>query len=135
MRSYDKEAFFAVCQDAVPATRSYVSLYADQSYYGGPEEGGWWGHDQVLVAYYLCLTDVEAEAVRAAVEKLAGQMSKDAKDDFNRGCKAECEWVEQHDPMADVSDYYPEVGGEVRYWVATEDRPGSLASEGSRHYA
>jgi hypothetical protein len=129
-----KQAFYQVCEDAEPAKASYVSLYVSLPYYGGPEEGGWWGSDTELVAYKQVSSDVEAQAVSEKVHTLSEQLSKDAKDAFNRHCANQCEWVEQHDPMADVDDYFPEVDGEERYWVAVEDRPGSLASRGSRHY-
>ena len=39
------EAFFNICREAKPAKSSYVSLYVNVPYYGGPEEGGWWGSD------------------------------------------------------------------------------------------
>lgn len=132
--SYDKAAFFQVCADAKPAESSYVSLYVDLPYYGGPEEGGWWGTDTELVAYQQCSNDVEAKQLQEAVAVLAGKLSEDAKDRFYRDCAQSVEWVEEHDPMADVSDYFPEPDGEEKYWVATESRPGEFVSQGSRHY-
>jgi hypothetical protein len=126
-----KEAFFDVCASAKPARSSYVSLYADVPFYGGPEEGGWWGSDTVLVAYYECGNDAEAQAVLDKVQALAEQMSKDAKDSFNQQCARECEWLEARG-LDD--NFLPEVDGEERYYATTESRPGSQAYEGSRHY-
>ena len=37
------EAFFTACSEAQPAKQQVVSLYVDVPFYGGPEEGGWWG--------------------------------------------------------------------------------------------
>jgi hypothetical protein len=132
--SYEKEAFYALVADIQPAAKSYISLYVTLPFFGGPEEGGWWGSDTELVAFAEVSNGVEANAIRDKVVELAEQMSKDAKDRFNRQCATEVEWVEQHDPMADVADYYPEVDGEETYWVATESTPGSMVSQGSRHY-
>jgi hypothetical protein len=128
-----KEAFFEVCNEAKPAERSYVSLYVTLPFYGGPEEGGWWGHDTELVAYFEATNAVEAEAVSDRVTDLAEELSKEAKVSHDRASAASVEWVE-HDPMADVSDYFPEVDGEETYWVAVESQPGSHVSRGGHHY-
>lgn len=45
-----RESFFQVCGDAKPSNSFYVSLYSARPFYGGPEEGGWWGRDYVLEA-------------------------------------------------------------------------------------
>ena len=128
---YLRDAFLQVCQTARPAKSHYVSLYVNLPYYGGPEEGGWWGHDTELVAYYECLTAEEAEVVKSRVQSLALELNKEAKDRFNARCAAECEWLEARGLDA---DFFPEVDGEENYWIATEERPGEHASEGSRHY-
>ena len=125
------EAFFQVCKDAKPAGRSYVSLYADVPYYGGPEEGGWWGSDRELVAYHECTTEEEAEAVRDKAIELSEQLSKEARDNFHRHCAAQCDWLEARGLD---SDYLPEVDGEASYSVMIEDSPGSHAYRGSRRY-
>jgi hypothetical protein len=127
-----EKAFYAVCENAKPARASYVSLYRREPFFGGPEEGGWWSHDDKLVAYHRCSNDVDAEAIEAEVDKLAERMTKEAQQSFNEACFAECLEAERRN--VDVDDLYPEVDGPVRYWVATEERPGELASEGNRHY-
>lgn len=126
-----KAAFFEVCEAAQPAQRAYVSLYVDRPYYGGPEEGGWWGSDTELVAYQEVSNEVDAKAITAQVNTLAAELSKSAKDAFNRNCQAETEWLEARG-LDD--DYLREVDGAESYWVTTEDRPGSCASQGSRYY-
>lgn len=127
----EKQAFFEVCSDAVPANSSYVSLYRVESFYGGPEEGGWWGRDYVLVAYKECSNDVAAQAIKGEVESLARQLSKEAKDNFNRACAAECEWLEARGLDA---DFLPEVDGEDSYLVFAENTPGENAYTASRYY-
>lgn len=124
-------AFFAICRDAVPAKSVFVSLYIRTPYYGGPEEGGWWGEDLSLVAHHRCNSEDEAEEVRDRVETLAKQLSDEARQDFGRACLAQCEWLEARGLD---SDSLPEVDGEVSYIVMVEDRPGSCAQEGTRHY-
>lgn len=125
------EAFFNICREAKPAKSSYVSLYVNVPYYGGPEEGGWWGSDNVLVAYHQCGNDVEAEHVKAKVEELAQEMSDDAKRSFGRACLAQCEWLEARGLD---SDSLPEVDGEESYFVVVEDSPGQHVARGCRHY-
>ena len=125
------EAFFTVCNEAKPAQGHYVSLYVDVPFYGGPEEGGWWGHDCSLVAYQWCSTEEEVEAKREAVEKLAKEKSEQAKREFGEHCLRQTEWLEARG--LDDS-FLPEVDGEERYYVVIEDTPGSQESQGCRHY-
>ena len=74
-----QEAFFKVCDEAKVAESFYVSLYHIESYYGGPEEGGWWGENQRLVAYQICETEEQAEIVYKAVKELAEGLTRGAK--------------------------------------------------------
>lgn len=126
-----KEAFFSVCEDAKPAVSSYVSLYVRVPYYGGPEEGGWWGEDHRLVAYKHCSYPDHAEAVRRDVEALAEELSSESRREFGEQCLREMEWLEARGLDA---NFLPEPDGEVEYYVAEEQSPGSLASTGCRHY-
>ena len=126
-----KQAFFEICREAKPAKASYVSLYISMPFYGGPEEGGWWGRDVELVASQRYASEEAAEAAAEAVRGYAAKLSKEAKDQFNAGCASEMEWLEARGLDA---DFLPEVDGEADYFVAVEDSPGSQASEGSRGY-
>jgi len=128
---FGSEAFFAVCKDAQPARWHYVSLYAERGYYGGPEEGGWWGSDTELVAYYRCTTAEEAESLKERVQELARSLSANSKRQHGLRCAAECEWLEARGLDA---DFLPEPDGDCSYWVTTETQPGSCARTGSRHY-
>ncbi len=126
------EAFFSVCKNARPAKSSYVSLYITSPYYGGPEEGGWWGEDETLVAYQKCDNQEEAEEMYRKVQKLAKELTVDAKRGFGHHCVAQCEWLESRGLE---SDALPEVDGEASYFVVMEDTPGENATEGERHYS
>jgi hypothetical protein len=128
----EKEAFFEVCRNAEPARSSYVSLYVNRSYYGGPEEGGWWGADTELIASQECSNDVEAQAILAKVQELAAQKSKDAKQAYNQACRAQCEWLEARG-LDD--DFLREVDGEDKYWATVESTPGSQVRQGNRYYS
>lgn len=129
--SYEKQAFFQVCDEAKPARSSYVSLYASLPFYGGPEEGGWWGHDYELVAYEEFSTEEAAEAAAKSVRLLAADLSREARDRFNQHCADECAWLEERGLD---SDYLPEVDGEVSYEVHVETRAGEHEYRGVRHY-
>lgn len=126
-----KEAFFTVCADAQPAESHYLSLYVQVPYYGGPEEGGWWGSDTHLVAYKHFDTLEALEAAKAAVEAMAVELNEQARRDFGDRCLRELEWLEARGLD---SDYLPEVDGESCYFVTTEDVPGASVSLGCRHY-
>jgi hypothetical protein len=126
-----REAFFGVCKDATPAKTFYVSLYSNHPYYGGPEEGGWWGSDTVLEAYQRFDTEEAAQLAKAAVEKLAEELNADAKRQFGQQCLNEMEWLEARGLDA---DYLPEVDGEESFFVAIEEVAGENAHQGCRHY-
>jgi hypothetical protein len=126
-----EKAFFNICHNAKPAVSGYVSLYMNVPFYGGPEEGGWWGNDTVLVAYHHCGNETEAEAIKIKVEEYARELSEEARKDFERACLDQCEWLEERGLDG---DFLPEVDGEVDYFVVTEEIPGQYASQGCRHY-
>jgi hypothetical protein len=127
-----KQAFFEVCREAKPAEGVYVSLYVELPFYGGPEEGGWWGRDMELVAYERFDSEEAATAALRAIHVLADKLSKEAKESFNRACAAESEWLEARG--LDDS-FLPEVNGEASYRVYIEGQPGEFAYEGSRGYS
>jgi hypothetical protein len=128
-----QEAFDKVCDDASPGKRCYVSLYEEVPYYGGPEEGGWWGSDSHLVAYKQVPTEEEAEAIKEEVYKLAARLSEDAQRASDQTCRDQLDYCE--DRLIDDSNaVFGEVAGATQYWVVIEDRPGANESRGSRHY-
>ncbi|QGJ90014.1 hypothetical protein PBI_MARYV_141 [Mycobacterium phage MaryV] len=128
-----KDAFFSIIKDAKPAESAYfVSLYRDVPFYGGPEEGGWWGRDTELVAYHKVNTEEEARALEDDVRQLAEVLTAEAKDQFNRQCAAELEWLESRNLP---EDFLREVDGEETYWVTVETIAGSHVYQGDRHYS
>ncbi len=125
------EAFFAALPDATPSKAQYVSLYRETPFYGGPEEGGWWGCDDDLIAYHPVVTEEEAEVIKARIEALAEKLGNEARYEYHRKCRDECVWL---DARGLDADFLIETSGPTRYWVATETTPGSFNSRGCRHY-
>lgn len=128
-----QEAFFEVCAQAEPAKSIYVSLYVKQPFYGGPEEGGWWGADHKLVAYQQFPTQEAADAAEAKIKELAEQYTAEARRGHGERCNAELAWCEARG-IDDSNSVFGEVDGPAEYYVRQEERPGESESEGCRHY-
>lgn len=126
-----QEAFKKICDNARPAKFVYVSLYVNMPYYGGPEEGGWWGRDTNLVAYKEYSNLESAKAALEAVNKYAIELNEQSKIEFSNKCKEECDWLDQRGLDC---DYLPEVNGEEEYFVVIESTPGESNNIGSRYY-
>ncbi len=123
-------AFNRVCEQAKAPECWYVCLMETTPYFGGPEEGGWWGRDTVVAAYQQFPTEELAEAAANEVKKLAAELSTDAKRAFGEQCLREMEWCEQRGLDA---DYLPEPAGEEEYSVIVSQTLPS-PSFGCRHY-
>lgn len=129
--SHIEQAFYEVCKNAQPVKGSWISLYVTVPYYGGAEEGGWWGADVELVASQWADTPEQAEAMLDAVKTMAAELSGKARQSFYQQCRAECDWL---DARGLDSDYLLEPDGEEKYLVTTEEERGSCISRGSRYY-
>lgn len=130
--SYIAEAFSRVCDQAEESTDRYVSLYCVVPYYGGPEEGGWWGQDVTLMATQSFPTVSQAEAAKERVEALAKELQASAKAANGDLCRSQlesCGWDGE-----EAQYRYGEVDGAEDYFVCVEDSPGSQESSGCRHY-
>jgi hypothetical protein len=84
-----------------------------------------------LVASQKFGTAEAADAAAQEVQKLADELSKDARDGYLRGCAAQTEWLEARG--LDDS-FLPEVDGEDSYAVYVEEVRGGHAYESSRHW-
>lgn len=126
-----KEAFHTICDNAKPAKSVYVSLYVNTPYYGGPEEGGWWGEDTSLVAYKEYSNIESAKVALEAINKYAQELNEKSKINFSKRCASECDWLEKRGLD---SDYLPEVDGEENYFVVIESTLGHSCKDGIRHY-
>ena len=118
-------AFYDTCHEAKEPESAYVSLYRKAQAYGGPEEGGWWRDIVSLEASQHCHTLERAEAVKAAVETLAEQETRNLKTAHGDMCNSQlgsCGWdgeLAQHQ--------YGEVDGPGEYFVVVESTKGSRA--------
>lgn len=126
-----KAEFFRVCEGAKPAEASYVSLYENVPFYGGPEEGGWWGSDTVLVAHKYYASKEGAAAAVAAVEALAVEETKAAVEAWGDQCGYELDWLEARGLEP---GFLPESAGHSEFFVVMETTIGSRESTGSRGY-
>lgn len=126
-----QDAYKKLCQNAKTAKSCYVSLYVRKPFYGGAEEGGWWGEDVQLVEYLLVNTEEEADALSKAVEEEAKDMTNDARKRFGEQCIRETEWL---DARGLDDDALPQVDGHEEYFVVVESSPGSKCYQGCRHY-
>lgn len=101
MPRYLESAFNAVCKSAVQAGVWYVILVEQSSFYGGPEEGGWWGQDSDLVAFQICPSEEEAERLLESVKVFAAELEAESEKEYGEQCLREMDWLESHDLEAD----------------------------------
>ena len=130
MTTYIREAFDKVCEDAREPEGAYVCLMERTPFYGGPEEGGWWGCDTDVVEYKWFSTTEEAESVRAKVDELAEEFKAESVRSHGEHCLREMEWLEARGLDA---DYLPEPDGPSDYYVTVADKVPTGRS-GCRHY-
>ena len=126
------EAFTAAIETApIEASTTYVSLYERVPFYGGPEEGGWWGEDVALKSYHRFSTLEQAEQALEKIEALAQELTKEATSAWAEHCLRECEQAEARG--MEPSDL-PETDGETKYFAVVENTLNSLESQQERHY-
>lgn len=133
MNSYLKSAFDEVCQDAIKMTEEsswYVVLMESCPFYGGPEEGGWYGNDQIVIGYQEFLTEEIASQIAERVRQLAEEMNIQAQTEYGNQCNRELDWCEKRGLDA---NYLPEPDGPSEYYVTvTNEIPHN--SYGRRGY-
>lgn len=128
--SYLREAFEKVCSEAKQAEGHYVVLVEIVPYYGGPEEGGWWGRDTEVIAYQWYPTEEQAEAAAVEVRKFAKELEANARREHGDQCLREMAWL---DARGLDADYLPEPDGPSEYSVQVSDTLPE-PTRGSRHY-
>jgi hypothetical protein len=129
--SYMREAFEQVVQDRKAVVREswYVILWEDTQYYGGPEEGGWYGWDHEPVEYAVYPNEETAHAVAEKVRERADELTRLSRRRHGERCLAELEWL---DARGLDADYLPEPD-QTSYSVTV----GNMMPEavyGGRHY-
>lgn len=130
--NYLEAAFNAACRDdAVEPQEIYVCLMVSTPFYGGPEEGGWWGEDRTCVKYVRCASEHEAQILKDRIIGLAADLSKEAKRDYGQAMALSCDWLEARGLDA---DFLPEPDGPERFYVTTCDHV-PVATYGERQYS
>ena len=118
-------AYFDVCDTAVRTeqTKWFVSLYVKAPFYGGPEEGGWWGTDRLLVAYYEVPSEEMANTIVEKIEGWVSDINDDAKrhhDEVNLQLSINAENKGYDSP----EELYGEDDGPEQYFVVIENGVG-----------
>jgi hypothetical protein len=126
-------AFNKVCDKAMEKgdKRFFVSLYESIPFYGGPEEGGWWGSDCKLIASKEYQCEEDAQVAIDAVREMAQKLTEQSKRADDQACLDSMEWLEARGLDA---DYLPEPDGGSSFWVTIENNRGENTSQGSRCY-
>lgn len=129
-----EDAFWQVCADAEVPERPCVSLYKISRWYGGPEEGGWWGTTVALVSYLRCTTRDEAQDRANAVQDFARKATEEARKANANMCLSQCEaaWARGMDP----DEMYPgEPDDADEFVVYVENVPGEHQYQSSKFYS
>jgi hypothetical protein len=102
------EAFHATVTDATTVTNgAYLVLRRREQFYGGPEEGGWYGWDDFVVAYKHFPSEDLARAAMGAVEAYAKDLNREATDAQNRAARAACELADARgEDLGNADDAY-----------------------------
>lgn len=128
--SFIKQAFHAAIENAKAPEQWYVALMEESQYYGGPEEGGWWGTDTHLVAFAEFQREDDARNAAKDVQELAEELEAECRKEHGKQCLREMEWLEARGLDA---DFLPKPDGPTTYHVVVSN---GLPRErfGSRHY-
>jgi len=124
------QAWKEIVEDSEVAQECYLSLYENQPYYGGPEEGGWWGYRQILQQYCRCTSRDAAEMLMKKLENYCEQLSKEAKKADGDDCLQHMERADQRGE--DVDDYGYD--GPSTFYMIIEAIPGQNQNTTQRRY-
>ncbi len=128
--SHIRQAFDMVCKDAIAAGCWYVSLVEHVQFYGGPEEGGWWGTDTFVIAFESFFSERDARVVAEKINELAKTLTEAARSEHGKMCLQQMKWLDER--FLDA-DFLPENDGPSTYSVVVGE---NLPEErrGCRHY-
>jgi len=115
-----------ICHEPV-----FVSVYRKERFYGGPEEGGWYGTDMFLERSVQVKSKTLARELKARWTEWATGKTKDARLDWSNLCQRELDAAEAKliDPLS-----LPEPNLPDEYIIHIETKKGSLERRGSRQY-
>jgi hypothetical protein len=124
------QAWDEIIEDSEVAQECYLSLYENVPYYGGPEEGGWWGYLQILQKYCKCSSHKQAEMLSDKLRKHCEELTEDAKKADGEDCLRHMERADRRGE--DVSDDGYE--GPSTYFMQIESIPGQNQNTTRSHY-
>jgi hypothetical protein len=130
MSTYISAAFEKACKGARRPREWHTCLIETRPFYGGPEEGGWWGEDEILVAYKTFPTRRQAIRAGREAERLAREAETEARTAFGEHCLRQMEYLEDRGLEA---DWLPETDGPSSFRVVVR-RDVPRNSYGCRHY-
>lgn len=127
-----KQAFEQALDESkrIQCSTYYLTLWRRETFYGGPEEGGWYGSDHIPVEYAIFNTEAEAEEANLKVQQLAVSLSAQARVAHSSYCLSQLEFLEARGLDA---DFLPDPDGPDEYYVDVSSEP-PRAHYGSRHY-
>lgn len=112
--SFLQQAFELVIKEAQVPERWFVCLVENAPYYGGPEEGGWYGSDMIVQAFKEYPSEVLAEEAAEQVRVMAEELTAQSKQEYGEHCVRQCDWLEARGLDA---DWLPEDDGPSEYRV------------------
>lgn len=112
----------------------FVSVYSRHRYYGGPEEGGWYGTDVTLNSHYRVADRDSAERLKRALEGSTKIEDKAERLKWARKMAQELDDAELRLGAHWEEGLLPEPDLPFTYLVYIETGLGSHASRGPRHY-
>jgi len=124
------EAWNEIMADAQEAEECIVSMYSIEPYYGGPEEGGWWGNLLILKEFVRCTTRNAAEKLQEKLQSRCEEMSREEKTFDYEECLRVC--VRAYARGEDVDDHGYD--GPSSYTVLIEKFPGENQVTERSHY-
>lgn len=124
------QAWNEIIEDSEVAQECYLSLYENVPYYGGPEEGGWWGYIQILLKYCKCSSYAQAEMLSDKLRKHCEELTEEAKKADGQDCLRHMERADQRGE--DVSD--DGYDGPSTFYLQIESMPGEHQNTTRSHY-
>ena len=124
------QAWNEIIEDSEVAQECYLSLYENVSYYGGPEEGGWWGYLQILQKYCKCSSREQAEMLSNKLREHCEQLNKESKKADGEDCLRHMERADRRGEDVDDDGY----DGPSTYYMIIESMPGQHQVTTKSHY-
>ncbi len=124
------QAWDEIVEDSEVAQECYLSFYENVPYYGGPEEGGWWGYLQILQKYCKCSSRQQAEMLREKLHKYCEELTEEAKKADGENCLRHIERADRRGEDVDDDGY----DGPSTYYMIIETMPGQHQVTTRSHY-